>query len=1521
MASFRSLPFIFASLLLASGLGAQVEPQLRTQTDTLDVYKSDAGESVAITVMDFTTLSRAVYEPAIYLTNSGRNAYIAGAGVPGISCSSITQGKDYGYLFLLKTGTAQVVLYRWPQSQDYYTGTGHSTNAAAALVGIAYQFGGSGGTQTRSDVAAGASDADTIAHITHVRFTINGRSVDLPCPAKIWDAPYASEASNARRPALNSIRNFQRNRAGSGGPTYDPWSNVHLVGVDPASGGALQNIPTGYVPIGNFYYPFDYLAWIFGSKQVGNGFCWASAPTSGDYASPSGFAVPATGETTTVPSVGTATAEGWYNGLPAMARYQALKMAAINVYLDYVGKVNLVYRFVDGRIDNPTNSEEGIDWGTSGPSDQNPAQSILWNDTTVVNRKYLRKLTNDATTGLPSDATSLQAMGPSGWSQHYTGNPSSYDALNDFVEATGNNDPCKLDGGTMDPRTPQPWAFNLANTYYRATIEPSVHDMTDLFAASTAACPGKKYVIIMPTGGLTDSSGTGTPTSINEAYASAYGDKHGAIPSGVGGGVPEIGGNYPGAPNCQAPSATGTLAPGTISFHPANLASVAAFAEASGNTYHWGAPWEVSPGTARSAQNPGIQTLVVSVGIPGSVYCGSSHNLRSAAAQFFRIAQWSDPSRKDLGYGKWYSDKPGNDTSKVDPVNPGQVHYYPSGSPTQLEDNFRSVMDYIVAGSATLSAPATPSTGARVTSEAYFGIFRTSRTPVWSGNLFAVGLKRALSTAGTTEVLSFYDSQGRNTVASYTPVDALDNPILDASGNPVVVTGTNDFDHRHLWSAFDIFGQYLGTDYSAGVPPYMDGVAGGAGLLWSRRTVYTLLGSSLTSFSAGNSALVTSLVSRFTAAGILPVPTATSVQKFINFIRGQHRNGTYASSYNRIDLMGDIVNSSPLAIELGSDNLSGLPSTITWPTSGTDRHVRLVLVGTNMGQLHCFAESAYTDTNGYVKAQATEAWAFIPPDVLSTLYQVYLNDGVSDSFPHTYTVDGSPALFWEDVGPSGSPIGNTRVDASEDAVVVFGMRKGARSYYALSVSHHAGGTPGSPAFLWTLDPQTSTDATIKRMGASTATPVFTYYSTDGKISGKTAVCFIPGGYANPEINARYRVRPSPPIDADHGMGQSMLAVNPRTGAVIKTWDWSNSTTIGAVPATVTPLGIFPGYPLSHRIYFADMKGNVMALDTSSQSSQGFRLDTSMLDHWRDTPRFIYSNSAYRFSTRPEVSLLDSGYPVPIAKLNHSSVPNYKPMTAMVAIGSGDWNNPTDADESVSDGTITLTGNHPPSANKMFVFADRQDSGSSEVDTDTTGITALQEIKDVTDANFNWVTSYTDSSGKVSPGNPNYLFLNATGYYYDLLGGTLPGMAYNGVTHDKVLVSPLIKQNVLFFSIFNINGNTGYQCSSNAFTRTFRQCDILRPLGISSQVQAASTVGDINTLTRNSDDCNGLAFYFNSLASEMTDTGERVIQGGAVTAGSVASFSSQAGSNTASLQSVRNTSKQGGLKIRTWRIIH
>jgi len=329
---------------------------------------------------------------------------------------------------------------------------------------------------------------------------------------------------------------------------------------------------------------------------------------------------------------------------------------------------------------------------------------------------------------------------------------------------------------------------------------------------------------------------------------------------------------------------------------------------------------------------------------------------------------------------------------------------------------------------------------------------------------------------------------------------------------------------------------------------------------------------------------------------------------------------------------------------------------------------------------------------------------------------------------------------------------------------------------------------------------------------------------------------------------------------------------------------------------------------------------VMALDSSTRSTLAqFRLDTTNINGWRTTPRYIYQNSDHRFTTRPDAFILSGNYPVPVVDTNSDGNPDLKPMTAMVSVGSGDWNNPTDADESFTVGATPFTS-LPPTLGRMFVFADRQDSkkiGSR----DTAGIldTELQAIDDNTSGAATWAKSYSDP--RVTIGNEAYFMKTKSGYYFNLLNGTLPG-AYNSVTRDKVLVSPLTKEGALFFSIFNINGNTGSDCSSNTFTRTFRECDIVRPLAIATQSTAttAQLVGNTDDLNRGADNCTGLAFYFNSLSSELADMGDRVIQGGAVTAAGSSSFSQQTGVNTPTLQTVKNTSGRRGFKLRNWRIV-
>ena len=137
----------------------------------------------------------------------------------------------------------------------------------------------------------------------------------------------------------------------------------------------------------------------------------------------------------------------------------------------------------------------------------------------------------------------------------------------------------------------------------------------------------------------------------------------------------------------------------------------------------------------------------------------------------------------------------------------------------------------------------------------------------------------------------------------------------------------------------------------------------------------------------------------------------------------------------------------------------------------------------------------------------------------------------------------------------------------------------------------------------------------------------------------------------------------------------------------------------------------------------------------------------------------------------------------------------------------------------------------PTTNRLYVIADRQDSAAQGLDGDGILDSDLQLIDDNTSGTATWATSYTDA--RLNSADPTSLWKNHNGYYFGLLNGTLSS-AYNGITHDKLLVAPLAKEGALFFSLFNINGNTGFDCSSNQFTRTFRESDILRPLAMQTQ---------------------------------------------------------------------------------------
>jgi hypothetical protein len=224
-----------------------------------------------------------------------------------------------------------------------------------------------------------------------------------------------------------------------------------------------------------------------------------------------------------------------------------------------------------------------------------------------------------------------------------------------------------------------------------------------------------------------------------------------------------------------------------------------------------------------------------------------------------------------------------------------------------------------------------------------------------------------------------------------------------------------------------------------------------------------------------------------------------------------------------------------------------------------------------------------------------------------------------------------------------------------------------------------------------------------------------------------------------------------------------------------------------------------------------------------------------------------------------------------------------------------------------------------------VLADREDKrGTAIIRTDTQLIDA------------SWPDCY--DSPVLTPGDASYFWKTHPGWRIPLPNNganNAQESAYLGRTRDKVFVSPLIKGGAVFYSFFNLFGSGGFDCAPFATTRTFRQCDIMRPLYFDPQLDITdltTRVGDVNALTKGGDRCtatdpdpdkaikacSGLAFTFNSLSSQLVDSGDYVLQGGAK-----ADATAQAGTvgaNTADVQAVKDTEGKPGFRLRSWRVV-
>jgi len=234
---------------------------------------------------------------------------------------------------------------------------------------------------------------------------------------------------------------------------------------------------------------------------------------------------------------------------------------------------------------------------------------------------------------------------------------------------------------------------------------------------------------------------------------------------------------------------------------------------------------------------------------------------------------------------------------------------------------------------------------------------------------------------------------------------------------------------------------------------------------------------------------------------------------------------------------------------------------------------KLVFTMTNQGLLHAFdttrptgdAVTGSTDTGG-----GEELWAFMPKRLLANLPALATEARTGE---HVYGLDGGITRWHDDENGDGT------VDPGERALLVFGMRRGGNSYYALDVSD-----PMSPRLVWEIDPGVPG---FERLGESWSRPALVSAASSGAPGGKERFLVFGGGYDAATLDGS---------DAPTASRGNAVYVVDADGDAVWSVDGDDVTTMRhAIPSDPTLIDS-DADGLADRLYIGDLGGQVWRID-------------------------------------------------------------------------------------------------------------------------------------------------------------------------------------------------------------------------------------------------------------------------------------------------------------------------------------
>ncbi|BDU77424.1 pilus assembly protein [Mesoterricola sediminis] len=784
--------------------------------------------------------------------------------------------------------------------------------------------------------------------------------------------------------------------------------------------------------------------------------------------------------------------------------------------------------------------------------------------------------------------------------------------------------------------------------------------------------------------------------------------------------------------------------------------------------------------------------------------------------------------------------------------------YFDGKDPDGLSDALSLAFGMARSATNTMGSPVAPLVGLNVGRQTYVGTFITNQSSVWTGDLLMTGLS------------------------------VLGNQINILDKNGAVLAATSGLNAGNAaWSAADAL----------------------ATRGWNNRKIYTLSPSSATTFTNTLVAWNESLTSSITNA-MLGVSSDTERRSLIRFMMGASLAAQADTSANssitgvRADIMGDIINSTPVILEFPTSAIPSGSSLATFHSDFkshlTDIHFRLIIVGDNQGLLHGFGEVSgipkATETvggrplvQGVVEGAVDELWAFLPPDFLGGL-QAWRNGTT-----HRFLMDGSPTVYFNEAGTR-----NGMVDGNDVVRILVGLRKGGRSLYCLTFTNN---DPTQLQVAWKIRPDeiaptdtTSPNQTLKTLGFSSSTPTISRIRYGGVL---TDVFLMGGGLTTPEVDTAFSAATTatpPGYGSGTKLGRSVLALNVRDGSVVKVWDFAKDATLksafpsmGCIPASVTPVEAISNSNSTQRVYFTDTSGGAYVL--GAMAASGSRSDTMNMDSWSVRRLYTPKYAGTAVSVAPVVFNLPYGFPVARTTAPKAIVPTWG-----VVFGTGDRNDPMDLD-SVNPG-----GGGTSYRNRLLVVLDRQDSA------DITGTLGPIDTKGLTDDDLADLTAIASSSGTaVDSSQTNYYLKTKFGYYLNYTVGTQKSAyvsAQDRYAYQKTVTPSVVLNRVLFFSTYTPEA-TSTACSGSGYSYSFRMCDVLAPV-FNNGAQAVATPGSLCD--------NGWYGSFNDISSEMATIGlAGVLQTGEVRNGAT-------GSGTIGTQPGPGKPPSTMPRIRAWRII-